>query len=274
MTNEASRILVTGSTGVLGRRLTRILSEKSDNLQVVPFVGDITKPQSIEYFFEKQSSFSTVYHLGAVVATSSVAENPELARRVNVEGTKNLFRLFQQHSPTARFIFTSTSHVYFPSAENLREDSPLRPIGIYGASKREAESFLEAAAHHTSINLCIARLFSFYASDQLPSFLYPSILRRARLASEGEKMILPGWNNVRDFSTADHIAALLGLVGNSETTGIVNIGSGHGQTVGEFARFVTGSNLNFRTEDADPNPTRLVADLSKLKRITEQIQEL
>lgn len=86
-------------------------------------------------------------------------------------------------------------------------------------------------------------------------------------------MILPGWNNIRDFSNADNMAALLGLVGNSETIGIVNIGTGHGQTVGEFAKYVTGRDLDFRAEDADPSPTRIVADLSRLRGISKQIQE-
>ncbi len=273
MTKQARRILVTGSTGVLGHRLVRFLNRESEDVQVVSFSGDITESASIELFFENQSCFSTTYHLAAVVATSAASENPESARKVNVEGTKKFLRVFQEHSRKARFIFTSTSHVYQPGSENLHEDSPVRPIGIYGAAKREAELFLEAAARESNINLCIARLFSFYSVDQSPSFLYPAILSRAALTPDKARMNLPGWNNIRDFSTADDMATLLGFVGKSNATGIVNIGTGHGQTVGEFARFVTGRNLDFRAEDADPNPTRIVADVSKLKGILQQSQE-
>lgn len=253
---------LTGATGSLGKRLAKQL-DQHPNINVVPFGGDLRSESDIRDWVNG-NSFNTIVLSGAIVPVERASESP--AETFDVNGMSNLkiaLRMQTLHGEAFRVCYVSSSHVYAPSEYPLSEKSPLGPRSIYGMSKIFGERLLQAAAGTFGFELLIARVFSFYSEDQHESHLYPTILRRIAKHPDADKpFALPGWNNVRDFSSADEAAAKVVRLATSSSTGIVNVGSGIAMSVGDFASQVYGSTLTFRKEDESANPTMLVADTS------------
>ncbi len=86
-------------------------------------------------------SADVVVHLAAVVGAAACDRDPTLATGVNRESVRLLCRL---RSPNQLVIFPNTNSGYgVTSGESYcTEDSPLRPISLYGRTKVEAERLL------------------------------------------------------------------------------------------------------------------------------------
>lgn len=147
--DENNRTLfVTGGTGLVGSRLLprlvksgyecRALVRLGKSLPpgVTPIEGDILDPES---FAKALDGVSAVIHLAALLRTSDLDE----IWKVNLEGTRNLLAAAKTHSPSARFIMSSTSLVYGGNAPRPgREDDEVAPEMAYPASKVAAEKEL------------------------------------------------------------------------------------------------------------------------------------
>ena len=83
-----------------------------------------------------------VYHLAAISGTVPCNNKPELAFKVNVEGTLNMLEQSIE-SNVEYFIYPSSSAVYDEINGNLaREDMPPNPLNNYGAMKASCEAQL------------------------------------------------------------------------------------------------------------------------------------
>ena len=109
------RILITGGTGIIGKKLTGKLKELDYELRLLVFkselenikngnleiaVGDLSDPASLR---QATSEVDIVIHLAAITHTN----NQELYLKVNTEGTKNLIRACEDNQVT-KFIFVSS----------------------------------------------------------------------------------------------------------------------------------------------------------------------
>jgi nucleoside-diphosphate-sugar epimerase len=86
-------------------------------------------------------SADIVIHLAALVGAAACDRDPLLARSVNLDAVTLLARL---RSPGQLILFPNTNSGYgITAAETLcTEDSPLRPISLYGKTKVDAEQIL------------------------------------------------------------------------------------------------------------------------------------
>jgi nucleoside-diphosphate-sugar epimerase len=154
------RLLVTGGAGRLGVGLIRLISKRGhtaiafdlpqtqlEPLEAIPrveaFMGDITRPADVA---EACGGVDAVFHLAAILPPRS-EENPELTRRVNVEGTRNLLETLKRRP--APIIFSSSVAVYGVTAlENppIPEDHPVAGTDNYSNSKIEAERLIKASS--------------------------------------------------------------------------------------------------------------------------------
>jgi nucleoside-diphosphate-sugar epimerase len=82
-----------------------------------------------------------VIHLAAIVGAPACDRDPALATSVNLDSVRLLSRL---RSPNQLVIYPNTNSGYgTTSGESLcTEDSPIRPISLYGRTKVEAERIL------------------------------------------------------------------------------------------------------------------------------------
>jgi len=150
------KILVTGGAGYVGTTLVPQLLEKGyevaifDNLMfggdyILPFFrnksftfieGDIRDESKL---WDAVKSADIIIHLAAIVGFPACRKEPELAKTVNVDGTRNLIKLTSKNQI---IIYASTGSNYGALEKICTEDSPLNPLSLYGQTKTLAEKML------------------------------------------------------------------------------------------------------------------------------------
>ena len=157
------QILVTGGAGYVGSTLVMSLLHHQYKVIVVDnlsFGGesllgvwhhpnfkfikaDITDVGAIKEIF-KENAIDGVVHLAAIVGDPACAKQPDLAKRVNEEGSLNILQTARQAN-VKRFIFASTCSNYGKMADPknyLDEKSPLAPVSLYAELKVKFEKVL------------------------------------------------------------------------------------------------------------------------------------
>lgn len=141
-------ILVVGGAGYVGGGVTDLLMETDHNVRVydallyeesyrkpVDFVlGDVRDHDCLKPQLEWAD---VVIWLAALVGDPACALNPEVTVDINQQEVKWLADHYD-----GRIIFPSTCSVYGAQDGILNESSPLNPLSVYAATKREAEKYL------------------------------------------------------------------------------------------------------------------------------------
>lgn len=262
----ASKILVTGSSGVVGRRVVRELRRRGMGDQVAAFSGDVSSREAVKDFVTTTGDIGACVHLAAVVPVATVDANPVRAFEVNALGTGYIIDELGRQPGVPYVLHCSTSHVYAPSANPLHETAAVEPISTYGRSKLAAELIASDVAAKQNVKLGIARVFSLWAEDQQGSFLFPSMMARFSGAKPGDSVRVMGGNNIRDFLHADDVARLLVELLLREAVGVINVASGERTAVIDFARAHAPVGIAVNSDDV-AEPTWIVADTTRLKEV-------
>ncbi len=132
------KILITGTSGFLGKRAEKYFSENHTVFAPSHSEMDITCAESVNnYLLMSKPQF--VLHCAAVSDVGQCEKQPEHSYGINVCGTKNL--ALACHKTGARLIFCSSDQVYFGStnAQPHLENEALSPANVYGRQKLEGE---------------------------------------------------------------------------------------------------------------------------------------
>lgn len=130
------KILVTGGNGQLGAALKAVLIDE-ETLFTDTGNMDITNPEQVESVFANFKPDFLV-HGAAYTNVDGAEENIEIARKVNVEGTRYLAEVCKKHN--VKMIYISTDYVFDgkKSSEYTEEDTT-NPQSVYGKTKLEGE---------------------------------------------------------------------------------------------------------------------------------------
>ncbi|MCC8248246.1 NAD-dependent epimerase/dehydratase family protein [Saccharothrix luteola] len=141
------RVVVTGSTGYVGRVVSAELSAAGHT--PIPFSGDV-RVGSVD------GPVDAVVHLAGLGRVRESFADPVRYYDVNVGGTVNLLR-----SPPPRFVLASTAGVYGSGGvATIDESCPRAPGSPYAASKAAAEDVLAWAAAAGRVRGVALRLFN------------------------------------------------------------------------------------------------------------------
>ena len=151
-------ILITGGCGYAGSVLTNFLSKKFKifvidkilfknknlfikNKNVTLFKADITNKSKMKEIFSS-NKIDTVIHLAAIVGDPACGKYPKLAKNINLNGAKIIFKLSTRYK-IKKFIFFSTCSNYGLSSSKklLTENSTLNPLSLYAKTKVEFEKW-------------------------------------------------------------------------------------------------------------------------------------
>ncbi len=162
------RILVTGANGFIGRKLLGLLKEHdvialdhqcdegSSGDHVTWVTGDFCDSAALTQCLAGR--VEAIAHL-ATVTGGGAEQNPELAWKVNVEGTRLLIDRIIRLNNQPRLVFASSIAVYggnLPST--IDEHTPTQPDLLYGAHKLMMEAWIATLARRGSLRATNLRI--------------------------------------------------------------------------------------------------------------------
>jgi len=133
------RILVTGANGQLGREIQRLASRFPQYEFLFPGREDlpIHHFEMVRHYFDVYAP-AFVINAAAYTAVDRAEQEKDRVFQVNGEAPGVLAAICHQHH--TRLVHISTDYVFDGTAdEPYREDSPVNPQNVYGASKLEGE---------------------------------------------------------------------------------------------------------------------------------------
>ncbi len=155
-------VLITGANGEVGHSLIRELAlegkceiialdlrepdPKLEDMCKVFYRGDILDHTFLQYISSKHR-FETIFHLAGLLSSAG-EKNPDLAHAVNVEGSRNIFKIARTHckllGKSVRFIFSSSIAAFGVrpgdnQANPTTEREFLTPVSMYGVNKLYVE---------------------------------------------------------------------------------------------------------------------------------------
>lgn len=169
------RLLITGATGAIGKKIVQQIAETRQDVELVVLVRDSRRNRrflqpysdqiSIHYgdlldeesFSAACKNIDMVFHLAGIIPPYAY-DNEELTWKVNVDGTKYLIEALEKHSPKAMLVFSSSVVVYGDRLETpeIRVGDVLdrNQHDVYGRGKIVAEEMIR----NSKLNWCILRL--------------------------------------------------------------------------------------------------------------------
>jgi UDP-glucose 4-epimerase len=174
-----------------------------------------------------------VVHLAAMHFIPAIDGAPDLARDVNVNGTRRLVDALAQRPPEL-LLFASTAAVYPDRRGPIDESCPPGPLDLYGRTKLECERLLAEFANRTGTRCVVARIFNVIGRRETNPHVVPELVGQLRRGQTPVR--LGNLEPRRDYTDVSDVAGALHQLLSSSNDGssIFNVGSGRSVSVGEL----------------------------------------
>lgn len=137
------KIAITGANGLIGSRIVELLNNNFEFINFPQNLMDITNKNQV-YQVLKNTNFDFFLHLAAYTNVAKAEEEKDLAYKINVLGTKNVFEVVTFKKK--KFIYFSTDFVFDGKNPPYDENSKESPAGFYGQTKFEGEKIVKNQA--------------------------------------------------------------------------------------------------------------------------------
>ena len=216
-------ILITGSHGYIGTRLTTLVKEAFPGALVD--LCDIK--QGYDYAAFRGWRWDVVFHLGAI---STIMDSFTRADEMMDVNALNLIPFFQ-HNQIGKFVFSSTGAIYGDMKHPMKEDEAkwMDCLCPYAQTKYVAEGIIR----RMQPNHFIARFGNVFGGDYGPreEWLAPTHFMK------DDPIVLYGGEQIRDFVHVDVICkALINAANRPEVIGTYNLANGEGVRLEDIAR--------------------------------------
>lgn len=192
-------MLITGGRGQLGRELQRELRSQSKPHDVLALdlpELDVTDAGAVARTLDEARP-DLVVHAAALTDTTLCEKDPDLAMRVNAEGSLHVARACR--GTGAAMVYVSTNEVFDGTAsEPYGESDETRAVNAYGRSKLEGERLVrETLPQHY-----VVRTAWLYAEgrDNFPAKILRAAEERRELSVVTDEVATPTW--ARDLASA------------------------------------------------------------------------
>jgi len=243
------RIVVTGSSGFIGRHLVAALAERghqviglsrhawAQSAEAEHRVADLAEAGCLEAL----AGADLLVHLAGLSIVSESFAQPARYSRVNSLAALHVCEAARRAA--ARVVLVSTLRVCAPSAAPLPEEAPTQPDSPYGYSKLAAEQWGALYGRLLGLDVIVMRLVSVYGPGQQVTRGTSGVVAIfTRQALAGLPLQVDG-GQLRDFTYVDD--AVQGLVlaaARPHPAGagyrLYHIGSGRATALEELAEMV------------------------------------
>lgn len=237
-------IAITGSEGLIGRALVSALQPLGYRLRRFdlrlpvghPGRGNVLDGSAVARLV---ADCDGVIHLAAVSRVIWGERDPDLCWATNVDGLRHVLDAANRQPRKPWVIFASSREVYGqPSELPASEETPRRPVNIYGRSKVMGEQLMESA-RLDGLQAAVIRLSNVYGSTAdhadrvVPAF--------ARAAVLGHSLRVEGADHTFDFThitdVAQGIVALVGCLNDGQSAPPpIHFLTGEPTTLGQLAQ--------------------------------------
>lgn len=287
------RILVTGGLGFIGSAVVRELARSGHEVialthrqpddralasRAVAIVrADIRDAGAIRSAVRDADA---ICHLAALANVRESFALSDEYRQVNVTGTSvvldALMSVARDRGTAVRFVHASTHAIYgAPVHQPVGEDTPAAPASPYGESKAEAELQVGTAARSDLAGAVCLRIFNAAGAvanitDANQTRLIPKVLAVA--AGRAPFIEVNGDGTaVRDYVHVQDVARSFSLALDACEPGIFkvyNVGATPASIsdVISTAELVTGRTIRVVQNPPQPEPQRIVADTTRIRR--------
>lgn len=221
------RILLTGSSGFIGKNILFFLGKSFDIVEVSRSSNyDIDNLNSLL----KVDNIDIVIHAAAETFIPQSFEDPYRFYKFNVNGSLNVAE-FCRIKKVGKLIYLNTFPYGTPKYNPIDENHTISPHSPYTKSKMIAEKLLFQYLEK-EVNITSLRIFNPYGYFQKEDFLIPTIVKQALL---GDTIKVRDIRPKRDYIYIEDLISLLKNILNvSDSEGIYNVGYGKSYSIYEI----------------------------------------
>ncbi len=248
------KILITGSSGFVGKHLVKLLSEKHS---IVKY--DLVNGLNIldeEKLYSKMKGVETVINLAAFISAPESWDKPNEYFINNSVGALTVVRTAIKAGVKNMIHFSSAA-------------VKARPLTPYGLSKKMSEEML--SLYKDQINITVVRPENIYGNGQKSSYGYVIHSFISAVNNNLPIKIYGDGKQVRDFVYVDDVVSTVEKIVDKNLYGkTVSIGLGQGISVIELAKLISklyDKKLNIEFLDKRVEPRKSIADTTTLKEI-------
>lgn len=246
------RVLVTGGAGFVGSHVADALAARGDLVTVVDDLStgdranvragvdlrvvDIADGPALGRVVEGLH-LDAVVHCAAKTKVVQSMEQPDLYRRVIVDGTRNVVDAALATGARDLVNLSTGGAIYGETApECANEDSPLRPLSPYGQLKAEAEGVVQLAGLR-GVTLRLANVYGPRQRTDLEGGVIAIFLGAWR---RGEPLTVYGDGTAeRDYLYVGDVADAVLAALDAAVAGVYNIGTGAATSVNALIERMT-----------------------------------
>lgn len=246
------RVLVTGGAGFVGSHVADALVARGDEVVAVDDLStgsrdnvarevdlrvvDISDGPALGRAVEGER-FDAVVHLAAKTKVVQSTLQPELYRRVIIDGTRNVVDAALATGASDLINISTGGAVYGETPECATEEADLNPPSPYGQLKAEAESIAQRAGLR-AVTLRLANVYGPRQRTDLEGGVIAIFLGAWR---EGRTLTVYGDGSAeRDYLHVSDVCDAVLAALDASVTGVYNIGTGVATSVNELIDLLSG----------------------------------
>lgn len=286
------KILVTGGAGYIGSVLTRQLLEKGYSVRVIdnlmyggePIIDLFNYPnfefikgdvRNLEDVAKAVEGVDSIAHLAAIVGDPACAQQPELSKSTNIDGSKLLYEVANQ-SGVKKFVFASTCSNYGKMEnpdEYVHEDSKLAPVSLYAETKVSVEQYLLSQPTTNNCKPTCLRFSTVYGLSLRPRFDL-TVNEFAKELAMGRELVVFGEQFWRPYCHVYDLARSVVTVIEADPAivsfDVFNVGDTSENyqkkmIVDEVLKVIPGAKIKYVSKNEDPRDYRVAFEKIKNK---------
>jgi UDP-glucose 4-epimerase len=276
------KILVTGSSGFLGRAICQHFAERGEDVlgvdQALPTTGfgwrqvqcNLSTADLPEFL--RSESPGTIIHCAGNANVGLSVQDPLMDLQGSFVLLTRMFHSCELAGIRPKIIFFSSAAVYGnPEVLPIAEGAARRPVSPYGLHKMACEDLCDYASRVMGFDCRVIRIFSAYGVGLRKQILWDLC---GKIVASGEIKLFGTGNETRDFiNVRDVVLATSLVLHGGSAGGVYNVACGQETPISDLVRsLLSAANESFnrirfvgQAKDGDPLYWR--ADIGQIQAL-------